>query len=205
ERKEPKCKHLLVAPFALRRGMSDHIEAEIRSAQAGGPSGILLKMNSLEDRKIIRRLYEASQAGVPVQLIIRGICCLVPGVPELSESIAARSIVDRFLEHARVFVFHQGGEEVCYLASADWMARNLSHRVEVAFPLYDLEVRREVREMLDLQLADTAKARVIDAGQRNLYAGDPPHSGLRSQIETYRMLQARCSVGEQRERALAST
>jgi polyphosphate kinase len=179
----PRFQHLLVAPFGLRSRCSDLIEQEIAAARDGRAAGIVLKMNGLEDEEIIGKLYEAGRAGVPVQLIVRGICCLVPGIPGLSESIRARSILDRYLEHWRVYVFESGGEERMFLSSADWMRRNLSHRVEVAFPLYDPEVRRHLREALAIQLADNTKARIVDAALRNAYV--PGQDGVvRAQAAT---------------------
>jgi polyphosphate kinase len=161
--------HLLVAPDTLRTGFYDLIADEAAAARRGDPSGILLKMNALEDEKIINKLYDASRAGVPIQIIVRGICRLVPGVPGQSETIEVRSILDRYLEHARIYLFHNGGDEKVFLASADWMTRNLSRRVEVAVPVYDPEIRRQIRKLLDLQLADNVKARIIDATQSNQY------------------------------------
>ncbi|MCH8963200.1 MAG: LLM class flavin-dependent oxidoreductase [Bacteroidetes bacterium] len=186
EVEQPTFEHLLVAPFHLRKAFYRLIDFEIEQARAGKEAWILAKMNSLEDRKIINRLYEASRAGVRVRLIVRGICCLMPGVPDQSETIEVTSIVDRFLEHARVYVFHHGGEEPLYLASADWMRRNLSRRVEVAFPLYDSDLRRELRTLLDLQRADNTKARLIDADQQNAYVRNGNGQSVRAQIDTYR-------------------
>jgi polyphosphate kinase len=160
---QPVTEHLLVAPTTLRSGFSDLIKAEIKAARAGEPSGITLKMNSLQDTKMIKKLYRASNAGVPIQLIVRGIFRLAVGVPGQSESITARSILDRYLEHARIYIFHAGGEEKMYLASADWMKRNLSRRVEVAFPIYDPDVRAELQRLVDIQLADNQKARILNA------------------------------------------
>jgi polyphosphate kinase len=150
---EPRTEHLLVAPFTLRKGFNRLIEFEAERAAAGEPSGMTLKMNALEDQKIIERLYDASVAGVPIEMIIRGICRLIPGVPGQSETIRARSIIDRYLEHPRIYTFHHGGEERMYLASADWMTRNLSHRVEVAIPVYDPFVRYQIGRALYFQLA----------------------------------------------------
>ena len=180
-------KHLLVAPFGLRDRCSDLIDKETMAAQEGRASGIILKMNSLEDSRIIEKLYQASRAGVPIQIVVRGICCMMPGVPGLSESVEARSIVDRYLEHWRAYIFQSGDEEQIYLASADWMHRNLDRRVEVAFPLYDPEVRRQVRRAMELQLGDNVKARLIDRHQGNAYA---PRTGeaLRAQKETRNMV-----------------
>jgi polyphosphate kinase len=188
---EPRCEQLLVAPFTLRDRLSRLVGREIAAARAGEPASITLKMNSLEDPGMIARLYEASREGVDVRLIVRGICCLVPGVAGVSERIRARSIVDRFLEHARVFVFHDGGRQTCYLASADWMTRNLDHRVEVAFPLFDDRLRGEVLEILALQEADSLKARMIDAEQKNAYAAASDLPPRRAQLETYELLRRR--------------
>ena len=130
----------------------------------------------------------ASAAGVPVRLVVRGICCLRPGVEGLSESIEATSIVDRFLEHSRIFLFHADGADKLYLGSADWMTRNLNRRVEVAFPIYDPDVRSELLHVLDLQCADNTKARTIDEHQRNEFAPDTGGATKRSQFDTYRYL-----------------
>jgi polyphosphate kinase len=189
--KEPDFEHLLVAPFHLRKQFYRLIDQEIAAAAAGEPAGMILKMNSLEDQRIITRLYEASRAGVPIQLIVRGICCLVPQVPEQSETIEARSIVDRFLEHSRMFWFENRGSPLCYLGSADWMTRNLNRRVEVTFPIYDVLLQQEIRALLDLQLRDNRKARTVDAGQTNPYAGSAGESEIRAQTDTYRRLQTR--------------
>jgi polyphosphate kinase len=173
----PTFEHLLVAPFNLRAKLYQLIDAEIAAAAHGLPAGITLKLNALEDEDIISRLYDASRAGVPIQLIVRGICCMLVGVEGLSASVHGRSIIDRYLEHSRVYIFSSGGRERVFIASADWMTRNLSHRVEVAVPLYDAEVRRQVRTLVDLQLADNTSARMIDARGSNLYvprAADPP-------------------------------
>lgn len=186
---EPTFDHLLVAPFHLRKALYRLIDREIRHAREGREARILLKMNSLEDEKIIAKLYRASKAGVKITLIVRGICCLVPGIENQSENIEVRSIVDRFLEHSRVFIFHNDGKEEYYLASADWMKRNLSGRVEIAFPLYDEALRSEIRTMLSLQLADDTKARIIDARQENRYYRSGENKGVRAQIDTYTFLE----------------
>ncbi len=189
EEVEPAFEHLLVAPSDLRDGFNSLIDAEIEAARAGRASGITAKMNSLQDRGIIDRLYEASAAGVPIQLVIRGICCLRPGVGELSETIEGRSILDRFLEHSRMYLFHAGGAEALYLASADWMTRNLNRRVEVAFPIYDPDLRAELRHVLALQLADNTKARILDGDQSNRFVTADDSPSVRSQIDTYRYLE----------------
>ncbi|MDX1530865.1 MAG: polyphosphate kinase 1, partial [Rhodothermales bacterium] len=196
EEKKPRFEHLLVAPFTLRKGFERLIDREIAHARAGRGGAVFAKLNSLEDEAMIEKLYEADQAGVDVRLVVRGICRLVPGVPGWSDGIGARSIVDRFLEHARACWFANGGDEALYLASADWMTRNLSRRVEVAFPIYDPALRAELRQLLDLQWADTVKARTLDAQQRNAYhrpTGAPP---VRAQVETYRLLQEKLDAAD---------
>ena len=186
---QPDFKHLLVAPHHLRDHFNALIDAETEAARQGRPSGITAKMNSLQDRAIIDKLYEASAAGVPVRLVVRGICCLRPGVEGLSESIEVTSIVDRFLEHSRMFVFYADGAEKLYLSSADWMTRNLNRRVEVTFPIYDPDVRKELRHVLDLQCADNTKARIIDERQRNRFVQGIDGATTRSQFDTYRYLR----------------
>ena len=186
---QPDFEHLLVAPHHLRDRFNALIDAETEAARQGRPSGITAKMNSLQDRGIIDKLYEASAAGVPVRLVVRGICCMRPGVEGLSESIEVTSVVDRFLEHSRMFVFHADGAEKLYLSSADWMTRNLNRRVEVAFPIYDPEVRQELRYVLDLQCADNTKARIIDEDQRNRFVQEIDGATARSQFDTYRYLR----------------
>jgi polyphosphate kinase len=172
ENDEPVFHHCLVSPFTLRAGLSRLIAAEAHAARKSRPAGIIAKMNALEDPGIIDSLYAASRAGVPMQLLVRGICCLVPGVEGQSETIDVRSIVDRYLEHGRAARFVAGGENSIYLGSADWMHRNLDRRVEVVFPLYDEQARAEIECYLGLQLADNVKARRIDAFQSNGYVRD---------------------------------
>src|SRR5262245_61995700 len=178
-------RHLLVAPAGLRDGLVARIRRETEHARAGRGGRIVAKMNSLVDRALIDELYGASQAGVRIDLILRGICCLKPGLPGLSESIRVISIVDRYLEHARAFVFDNGGEPEYLLASSDWMPRNLDHRVETAFPVLDRQLQRRLREILDTQLADTVTARLILADGRSIRVtpGDAPP--LRSQERLY--------------------
>jgi polyphosphate kinase len=178
--------HLLVAPFNLRQHLTGLIDAEIKRAQKGKIAYIILKVNALEDPDMIKHLYAASQAGVRVELLVRGIGCLVPGQPGLSEHISQRGLVDRFLEHARVYVFGNGGEEKVYLSSADWMTRNLDRRVEVGFPLLDDAIRAEVRKLLDLERADNVKARDFD---NQLIAPEQGQPRIRTQEATYQELK----------------
>ncbi len=192
----PGCKHLMVSPFTLRQRFTALIDREIALARQGREAYLLLKMNSLQDEAMVDKLYEASQAGVHVRLMVRGICCLIPGVPGLSENIEAISIVDRFLEHARLYVFGNGDKEEMYIASADWMTRNLDRRVEVAAPILDPEVYAELRRILDIQWSDTCKARRILPDQTFAYREEVP-CRRRSQTEIYQMLKtARDSAPE---------
>ena len=177
-------KHLMVGQFNLRDGLEKLIRYEINEAKAGRKSGMTLKMNSLQDDRMIDLLYEASQAGVPIKLIIRGICCLVPGVEGSSETIHGISIVDRYLEHARVFHFHHSGKDKVYMSSADFMTRNLSHRIETTFPVYDPVLKAEVLHFMDLQLADNVKARLLSDQQTNSYYRNGKKK-VRSQVATY--------------------
>ncbi|MCH7638735.1 MAG: polyphosphate kinase 1 [Bacteroidetes bacterium] len=194
EIEDPSFEHLMVAPFTLRSGITALIDREIEHAKTGRGGAIFLKLNALEDEEIIGKVYEASQAGVEIRMMVRGIFRAVTGVEGWSENIEARSIVDRFLEHARVFHFANGGEEVLYLASADWMKRNLSRRIEVAFPIYDEALREEIKHILDLQWADDTKARVLDANQSNAYYRPSEPTGSRAQFDTYRWLAERVKV-----------
>ena len=191
QRQEEPFEHMLVGQFNLRQTLESLIDKEIRHAKEGKPASIILKLNSLQDPEMIQKLYAASEAGVTVKLIIRGICSLVTEVPDWSERIQVISIVDRFLEHARVLLFHNNGDEQIYLASADWMVRNLSHRVETAFPLLDPEHRKEVKELLYIQFKDNVKARKIDQAQSNPYRRKSSELNIRAQVETYYYLKRR--------------
>ena len=182
--------HLLLAPSDLREGLVERIRREASHARAGRPARIIAKMNGLADPRLIEELYEASGAGVRIDLIVRGICCLRPEVPGLSDNIRVVSIVDRFLEHARIFYFENAGEPEYLLASADWMPRNLDRRVEIAFPVLDPGLQAGVREILEIQLADTVKARRIlpDGSSVRIVADGQP--ALRSQERLYEVTGA---------------
>jgi polyphosphate kinase len=191
EEKQPVFRHCLVAPFTLRDGLTRLIKAEASAARKGRPAAVIAKMNALEDHSIIESLYDASRAGVPIRLLVRGICCLVPGMERQSETIDVRSIVDRYLEHGRAFHFEAGGQNRIYLGSADWMQRNLDRRVEILFPLYHPEVRREIQQYLDLQLADNVKARTVDVHGSNEYVEpvEEHGAGMRSQAAIHRWVR----------------
>ncbi|MDT8717224.1 RNA degradosome polyphosphate kinase [Clostridium sp. 19966] len=152
---------LSLAPINLRERFLYLIEKETENALKGKKAAIFAKLNALVDKKIIEALYEASKAGVRINLIVRGICCLRPGVDGISDNITVKSIVGRFLEHSRIYCFHNDGDELIYLSSADWMNRNLDRRVELLFPIEDKEARKKVKDILNLALKDTVKARLL--------------------------------------------
>lgn len=181
--------HLLVAPLGMRRGFGELVAAEAERADAGEEARMILKMNSLEDPEMIGLILDAAERGVEVELIVRGICCLRTG-GRLSGQIRVRSIVDRFLEHSRIYAFHNGGDPIVYLSSADWMVRNLTRRIEVAVPVRDPDLRDELLHVLALQLRDNVKARWIDRRQTNprVQLPGPP---VRSQAAHYAYLRDR--------------
>lgn len=183
-------RHLLIAPTNLRDGLIESIRREAEHALEGRPGRVIAKLNSLVDPLLIDELYTASQAGVEIDLIVRGICCLQPGVPGLSDRIRVLSIIDRYLEHARIFYFHNAGDAVYLLASADWMPRNLDRRVEVAFPILDPAIQAQLLEILNVQLADTVKARVILPDGRSERVTPDPLAPVRSQQRLYELTRA---------------
>ncbi len=184
EKPTQKLKHLGVGAVNLKEKLKDLINKEIHYANQGKKAAITLKMNSLQDREMIDLLYKASQTGVVIKMIVRGICSLVPNIKGISENITVVSIIDRFLEHARVYMFYNNGKEKIYMASADWMVRNLHHRIECMFPIYDEQNRKMVKDIIKIQLADNVKARVIDDKNLNKYKSKKGAS-VRSQYDTY--------------------
>jgi polyphosphate kinase len=191
--------HIILSPFSTRQHFIYHIDHEIKNAREGKKALMIIKMNSLVDEQMMEKLYEASQAGVEVKLIIRGICSLKPGVPGLSENIEAISIVDKFLEHSRIFYFYHGGNERVYISSADWMVRNLDRRIEVTCPVYDKEIRRELKQMLKIQLDDNVKARILDDEQDNKYVRNDKKP-IRAQEAYYYYLKRRKGQMDAKER-----
>jgi polyphosphate kinase len=163
------------------------ISAEIRAAKNKKKASITLKVNSLSDEELIFKLYEAARAGVELRLIVRGIFCMLPENKKFRKPVTAISILDEYLEHARVFIFHNHGKEKVYISSADWMVRNMDHRVEATCPVTDTVIRKELKEILDIQLADNVKARWLDNGLQNRYKKDQSRK-VRSQIEIYQYL-----------------
>ena len=183
-------KHLLVAPFFMRESFVQLVNKEIKNAKNKKPASIILKMNSLVDKAMIQKLYEASNAGVKIKLIIRGACSLVTGMEGWSENIEAYSIVDKYLEHARVFIFHNAGDEKIYISSADWMSRNLDNRSEVAVPIYSSEIRKQLKDIIAIQLSGNTKVRILDSKQENLYKkAKPGEKKIRVQDEVYEYLK----------------
>jgi polyphosphate kinase len=182
----PRMKKLVMAPTMLREKVLKLVEREKRRAEAGQVAEIRAKMNALVDPEIIRALYQASGAGVQIRLCVRGVCCLRPGVKGVSETIEVVSLVDRFLEHERVFAFRNGGDQEVYLASADWMPRNLDRRVELLFPVENPELQREVLRGLEAMFQDNVKARQLlpdgSYRRRKLHKGEEP---FRAQIQLY--------------------
>ena len=184
-----KFNHLLVSPINSRRNLYSLIDGEISNAKAGLPAKITLKINNLVDKGMVSRLYAASQAGVKIRMIIRGMCSLVPGLPGISDNIEVISIIDRYLEHPRVMVFHNNDQPKVYISSADWMTRNLDFRIEVGTPIYDETLRQRILDIIELQFNDTTKARCIDAAQSNNYVPRGNRKKMRSQIAIHDYLK----------------
>lgn len=180
--------HLVLSPFFLRNKITILIENEIKNAKAGKKAFIYLKLNNITDNQIINHLYEASKAGVVIRLIIRGMISLVPGVKDISENIKAIGIVDRFLEHTRFMIFCNGGNEECYISSADLMTRNIEHRIEVTCPVFDKSIKNELKETFEIQWSDNVKARKIDALLTNKFV-KPGKKSINSQIEVHNYIK----------------
>ncbi|SIR01130.1 polyphosphate kinase 1 [Maribacter ulvicola] len=179
-----KYKHLIVSPHYTKNAFIKLIDNEIANAKLGKLAFIKIKMNSFTSYKMIDKLYEASRAGVKIQLIIRGICCLIPGVKGMSENIEAISVIDKFLEHTRLFAFANGGDTKIFISSADWMTRNLDYRVEVGCPIYDKDIKKELMDTFDICWRDNMKVRVFNAAQDNAYR-KTSLPRIRSQFATY--------------------
>lgn len=181
--------NLLVASFNMRKHFNQLIDNEIKNAEDGKEAKIIIKLNSLQDPKIIQRLYRASNAGVKIKIIVRGICCLIPGVKGMSENIEAISIIDRFLEHARIYIFHNDGNPLIFSGSADWMSRNLNRRIEVIFQILNKSLKQEIFDLIDLQLHDNTKTRIIDAEQKNEYVKSKSAKKIQAQLAIYNYLK----------------
>ena len=187
--------HLLVAQFNLQARFIELIDREIEHAQAGKPASIIIKLNNLEERVLIRKLYEASKAGVVVRLIVRTICCLIPGVQGMSENISIKRIVDRYLEHGRIFSFHNDGKNEVYMGSADWMNRNIYRRIEVCFPVYNEELKAEMLDLLDIQWRDSIQAVWINDSLQNVSI-PPSEEPVQSQLAIHHYLSKKAMLSE---------
>lgn len=179
-----KYKHLIVSPHYTKNALVKMINQEIENHKAGLPSGIRLKLNAITNFSMIEKLYEASTAGVPIQMIVRGICCLIPGVKGMSENIEVISVVDRYLEHPRVYHFTNGGTPKIYISSADFMTRNIENRVEVAAPIYDKDLQRQITEVFDIIWNDNVKARRLNGPTQNAFIKNDS-APIRSQFEIF--------------------
>ncbi|MFL9482664.1 polyphosphate kinase 1 [Chitinophagaceae bacterium LWZ2-11] len=179
-------KQLLIPGFNLKEDFIHLIDKEISFAKEGKEAHIIIKMNNLEEQDLISKLYEASQAGVKIQLLIRGICCLIPGVKDMSENITVTRIVGRYLEHSRVFIFNNLGDKKVYLGSADWMNRNIYRRIEVCFPIYDETIKKEILTITALHLQDNLQAVIIDADLNNVPV-KTREPGVEAQKEIYKL------------------
>ncbi len=196
-------RRLEAAPLGLRRRVLDLIEGEIHRCKQGRPARIVVKVNSLADPELIDALYRASQAGVPVDLLVRGICCLRPGVPGLSEKIRVFSVVDRFLEHARILYFHQDGDPALFISSADWMPRNLDKRIELLVEVVDPACRKYLTRVLDVCLADTVKARrLLPDGSYERVRPVPKAKPVRSQQALYEAARRAAKAAEDSGKAV---
>ncbi|MFA0789264.1 polyphosphate kinase 1 [Microbulbifer echini] len=187
--RRPVYRNIIVSPFNLRKSLEAAIEREIEAAKEGREAGLFFKCNNLVDSQVIAQLYRASAAGVKIKLLIRGMCSLICETPGLSDNIQAISLVDKYLEHARVYIFHNGGEELLWISSADLMKRNLDQRVEVTFPVSNPEHHKTIREVMELQWNDNQKARVLDAEQSNTRLANAEGKNCRSQDAIYTYLK----------------
>jgi len=182
------CQTLITSPVAMRRQLGMFIDKETKASKEGKHSSITLKLNSLSDEKLILKLYEAARGGVKIKLIIRGISCMYTQNKKFRKKVNAISIIDEYLEHARVLIFHHDGKEKIIISSADWMVRNLDHRVEVAIPILDKHIQKELKDIIEIQLNDNVKARILNNDLDNEYVNPRNTTKVRSQIEIYNYL-----------------
>jgi len=185
----PKFKHLLVAPYYLRKNFIRLINVEIKNKREKKEAWIKLKLNSIVDQKVIKQLYKASQAGVKIEIICRGICRLIPGIKGISENITVISIVDKYLEHSRKYIFANAGQPKFYTGSADWMVRNFDQRFEVVAPIYDPDLQNEMMDMFKIQWSDNVKARLVNIEPNNTYRKTKSKKQIRAQEEIYGYLR----------------
>ena len=186
-----KFEHLLVAQFNLQTKFLQLIDREIALSIQGKKGALTIKVNGLEDKTLISKLYEASNAGVQIKLLVRGICCLIPGVPAMSENISVTRIVDRFLEHGRIFIFNNDDEPLVFSGSSDWMNKSMYRRIEVCYPVYDESIKKELMQLIEIQLCDNQKAVALDQQLNNIFIeskNDQPK--IRSQESIYHLLKS---------------
>ncbi len=188
------CKTLMVSPAGMRKQLMTLINKEIKFAKSKKQASVILKLNSLSDKLLIEKLYEAAKAGVEIRLIIRGVCCMFTENKKFKKHIQAISIIDEYLEHARVLIFHNGGDEKVFISSADWMVRNIDHRLEAACPILEKNIRQEIIDIINIQLNDNIKARILDNDQDNQYVNPRNKIKIRSQVETYNYLWRKLST-----------
>jgi polyphosphate kinase len=189
-----RCNTLLVSPISMRTGIESLINHEIKQAKAGKKAAITIKLNSLSDVNLIKKLNDAAVAGVTINMIVRGIFCALVDHKKFNTKPRAISIVDEYLEHARVMIFYNGGNEKVFISSADWMVRNIDHRIEAAVPILDKSIQAELQDIIHIQLQDNVKARVLDSDLLNNYVPSGSKKKLRSQIETYLYLQQKTNT-----------
>ena len=189
-----RCNTLMVSPISMRTGIEGLINHEIKQAKAGKKAAITIKLNSLSDVSLIKKLNDAAVAGVTINMIVRGIFCALVDHKKFNTKPRAISIVDEYLEHARVMIFHNGGNEKVFISSADWMVRNIDHRIEAAVPILDKSIQAELQDIIHIQLQDNVKARVLDSDLLNNYVPSGSKKRLRSQIETYLYLQQKTNT-----------
>jgi len=182
------CKTLMVSPVAMRKQIQQLINKEIKAAKSKKPASIILKLNSLSDELLIAKLYEAAKTGVEIKMVVRGIFCMLTENKKFKIPVQAISIVDEFLEHSRIMIFHNGGKEKTFISSADWMVRNIDHRIEVACPVFEKNIQQELKDILQIQLKDNIKARILDNELANQYVNPRNTKKIRSQVETYNYL-----------------
>jgi len=180
---------LIPCPTGLRKELDKMINREVKNARNNMPAAITLKVNSLSDEDLILKLSEAAREGVRIRMIVRGIFCMYTENEKFQTPVRAISIIDEYLEHARVFIFHNGGDEKVYISSADWMVRNLDHRVEATCPVFDEDIKKVLKNILEIQLSDNVKARILDNELRNQYVTSEGGKKIRAQIEIYNYLQ----------------
>ena len=183
-----ECSQLFASPVTMRKHLMLNIDREIKAASEGKHASIILKLNSLSDEKLILKLYEAARKGVKVKMVVRGICCMYTQSKKFKKKVNAISIVDEYLEHSRIMIFNHDGKEKVYISSADWMVRNIDHRVEAACPVLDKQIQQELKDIINIQLSDNVKARTLNNELDNEYVNPRNTKRIRSQIETYNYL-----------------